>query len=661
MFLTCYDCGIAFSILRCIRKHHCRLCGRIFCYDCSNFHMKIPDYLLSEQSKKGTWNDYISYYTQSNDLTKYKVCRNCNDVLKQIELVDKIIEVFIIAKFDIVDLWLLSKICKLWQYAANFLLSMFRYIQYKLPTDNYTSREKSLLWINSRYIVQHNKYLVHLLKICDGVDDFIKVMKMVRKQKKINCWTMMCSRNCKNKLTSMDAFNLLVHNFLNKKYNKYLESVALENLICDDTELKCYLPILVYFLRCSESGDKLLNFLIKRCSKTIEIYSALYWEFRQYSTDEKIISVYKECGMILDFHSNMMNNITRQLSFINVVTNIIHCVDHNKNCCDYNDITNDTNITNHINITNKMDNAYSENHIISPMHPSILIKGIDLEKIKIKDSATKPIFIPFITNDNKPYTILYKSSDVIKDQIILNIIKIIDIIIKQEEHVDLDIVTYEVLPINKDQGIIKIVDNCDTIYHIKTKLNTTILNYILENNGDAKIKDVREKFIKSTAAYCVITYVLGIGDRHLDNIMITKDGKLFHIDYGYILGNDTNYGTPGIRITPEIIEALGGVNSIHYTQFTELCTKIYNCLRRNIDIIMNMVLMLPVLTSMDITNEQIIDSIIKRLIPGENYKNAQLHFENQLENQSYTNDIKDWFHYFNKEKIGSIKSYFGAG
>ena len=89
---------------------------------------------------------------------------------------------------------------------------------------------------------------------------------------------------------------------------------------------------------------------------------------------------------------------------------------------------------------------------------------------------------------------------------------------------------------------------------------------------------VTDTFMRTCAGYCVFTYVLGISDRHNDNIMLTRTGKLFHIDFGNFLGNwKYKLGVKRERapfvFTPALAAVLGPEDSPRFQEVRrELCS-----------------------------------------------------------------------------------------
>ena len=208
-----------------------------------------------------------------------------------------------------------------------------------------------------------------------------------------------------------------------------------------------------------------------------------------------------------------------------------------------------------------------------------------------------------------------------------------------------------------EYGYIEFVPNSSTLYSLREEDKFSIQNWVIEKNNDIKINTLRDNISKSCAIYCIATYLLGIGDRHLDNIMITDSGKLFHIDFGYILGNDPKLISPDIRLTPEMIDAMGGINSEYYSKFKYYCGVAYNCMRRHAPIFYTMLLDLlsfnPPIYNNNLTKEQIKKHIIDRFIPGETYDNAinQIKYKLDINSNTYSENIIDFFH--KKYKLSS--------
>lgn len=103
---------------------------------------------------------------------------------------------------------------------------------------------------------------------------------------------------------------------------------------------------------------------------------------------------------------------------------------------------------------------------------------------------------------------------------------------------------------------------------------------LLSHRSVMPTEEVLDTFVRSCAGYCVFTYVMGVGDRHLDNLLLTRDGHFFHIDFSYIFGADPKPFPPPMKLCKEMVEAMGGPTGIPFIKFKAYCIRAFIVCRK---------------------------------------------------------------------------------
>ena len=247
-------------------------------------------------------------------------------------------------------------------------------------------------------------------------------------------------------------------------------------------------------------------------------------------------------------------------------------------------------------------------HFYLPHDPTLCVSRLIPEKCRVLGSARAPLWLAFENADKlskEPVCVLFKAADDLRqDMLALQVIKLMGRF-WEGDGLDMRLTVYKCVALGPAVGMIEVVPDCTTIADIQKLMGggvtsafkeKTIAEWLRKKNPSraatatataaGTLNDtVVSNFAHSLAGYCVATYLVGVGDRHNDNIMLKSDGRLFHIDFGHILGNVEKWN--GIKrdrapfvLTPEFVYVMGGKRSDGFAKFCDVACVAYNVIRK---------------------------------------------------------------------------------
>ena len=187
-----------------------------------------------------------------------------------------------------------------------------------------------------------------------------------------------------------------------------------------------------------------------------------------------------------------------------------------------------------------------------PLNSRISITGIISEKSSVFKSNLFPLLLHFQCDDGSEYPVIFKNGDDMRqDQLVIQLFSLMDRLLRKE-NLDLRLSCYDVLATGSLEGMAQFVPS-KTIAAIVSE-HGSLLNYLRVHFPDegsvgtyGVMPSVIDTFVRScgvyshirklqvvvrdthyaflSAGYCVVTYILGVGDRHLDNLLLAPDGK----------------------------------------------------------------------------------------------------------------------------------------
>jgi phosphatidylinositol 4-kinase len=160
--------------------------------------------------------------------------------------------------------------------------------------------------------------------------------------------------------------------------------------------------------------------------------------------------------------------------------------------------------------------------------------------------------------------------------------------------------TYRILSTSSSTGLLELLTDATSLDALKKSpsypADGGLRRYFEVTYGGPEseaFKAAQTNFVQSLAAYALVSYLLGLKDRHNGNIMIDTRGHLIFIDFGFAMGmkpgHEFSFERAPFKLTREYVEVMGGVGSDCYKEFENLFVAGFEECRKNSQIALGLV------------------------------------------------------------------------
>ncbi|KAL2263846.1 hypothetical protein VTK26DRAFT_4755 [Humicola hyalothermophila] len=164
---------------------------------------------------------------------------------------------------------------------------------------------------------------------------------------------------------------------------------------------------------------------------------------------------------------------------------------------------------------------------------------------------------------------------------------------------DVFVFPYRVTATAPGCGVIDVLPNSISRDMLGREAVNGLYDYFVSKYGNEdslRFQQARNNFVKSMAAYSVISFLLQFKDRHNGNIMIDDAGHILHIDFGFcfdIAPGGIKFERAPFKLTSEMVAVMGGSPDHQaFKWFEELCVKAFLASRQHTEKLSQIVLLM---------------------------------------------------------------------